>query len=78
MRGDAGLPTWNCMVRGIALTGLAGGFLVISPKLRENAWDALGQVIRGMEQYSPLSYVGLAVALVLGFLAFLSASSGPR
>lgn len=66
------------MVRGIALTGMAGGFLALSPKLRYTVWDGFASVVGQLEQYSPFSYVGLAVLLLFGFLACLRASSAPR
>ena len=66
------------MVRGMALGALAGGFLYISPRLRDLAWETVGSGVRILDQYSPLSYAGLVLATIVGFLAFLSSSSGPR
>jgi len=66
------------MVRGLALTALTGGFLFISPKLRDTVWDFVGGGVNLLERYSPISYVGLVVLTVIGFLAFVSTASDSR
>ena len=66
------------MVRAMALTGMAGGFLALSPKLRYNVWEGVGAVVGELDLYSPFSYVGVAVVLLFAFLAYLRAASAPR
>ncbi len=66
------------MVRAVALTGMAGGFLAISPKLRDTVWGGISMAVGGLDRYSPFSYVGLAAVLVLGFLVYLRGSSAPH
>ncbi len=66
------------MARAFALTGMAGGFLAISPKLRDSLWGGFATVVGGLDQYSPFSYLILVGALVVGFLFFLRASSAPH
>jgi hypothetical protein len=48
--------------------GLGGGFLMISPKLRQDLTNGIGSVSHQMELYAPYSYV-LGVLLVLTVLA---------
>jgi hypothetical protein len=66
------------MVRALALISLAAGFLIISPKLRLTAWDGITVVVNHLEQYSPYSYVALAVALLLCFMFLLKSTAAPR
>jgi hypothetical protein len=66
------------MVRAVALSGLALLFLTISPNFRLTLWGIFAALVGGMEQYSPLSYVAMGCAIVLGFLFALRAASAPR
>ena len=47
--------------------GLGGVFLLISPKLRDQVWGALGGGVSAMDFYAPYSYIagGLLVLLAL-------------
>jgi hypothetical protein len=55
------------MLRAFSLFGMAGLFLLISPKLRGNITDGIGSATHQFELYAPYSYVGgvLLVLLVL-------------
>jgi hypothetical protein len=66
------------MVRPVALLSLAVGFLAISPKLRLTAWDGINVVVNHLEQYSPYSYVALAVGMLIGFMFLMKASTAPK
>jgi len=60
------------MVRAIALLGMAGGFLAISPDLRDSVVNTISQAAIGMEDYGPLSYVGLGFLTFVGLLYYFS------
>ena len=55
------------MLRVASMFGLGGIFLMISPKLRDQAWGALGGGVSAMDFYAPCSYIagGLLVFFVL-------------
>ena len=53
------------MARIIALSLMAGGFLAISPPLRASALSGLAQVMFVLGQYSPWSYILLALSVGL-------------
>jgi len=58
------------MVRLISIVGMGGGFLMISPKMREGLTQTLSVATDAMNQYSPYSYIGAA----LGIFALLTMS----
>ena len=59
------------MLRAFSIFGLGGIFLAISPKLREQAWGAIGGGVSAMEVYAPYSYVaGVLLVLVTMVVAF--------
>ncbi|SPF32206.1 exported hypothetical protein [Candidatus Sulfopaludibacter sp. SbA4] len=66
------------MVRAVCLVGLTGGFLAISPKLRDTVVDTFAQAATGLEDHSPYSYVGLGIAVFIGLLFYFSRGSAPR
>jgi hypothetical protein len=66
------------MVRALGMLGLAGGFLLISPKLRFSIIDGLSEASLGLERHSPYSYVVLGVAVLGGLLIYWSKASAPR
>ena len=66
------------MVRAICLVGLTGGFLAISPKLRDTLVDSFAQAATGLEDHSPYSYVGVGFAVFVGLLFYFSKGSAPR
>lgn len=51
------------MARLISIVGMGGGFLMISPKLREGLGQVLDVSARGMNGYSPFSYIAAAVGI---------------
>lgn len=51
------------MARFISVLGLGGGFLMISPKLREGVGQVIGVVASSMNEYSPISYIGAAIGI---------------
>jgi hypothetical protein len=57
---------------------MAGGFVAISPKIREGLFDSYMQAGIGMEAHSPYSYIGLGVAVIIGLMIFLHRASQPR
>jgi len=57
---------------------MAGGFLAISPKLRDTVADIFSQASTGIEEHGPYSYVGLGFAVFLGALIYFSRGSAPR
>jgi hypothetical protein len=65
-------------LRILSLSGLAGGFLLISPTLREDLTFYLGAFVGEVDKYSPYSYVGLAFAVIGIFMMSLVRSSAPR
>jgi len=66
------------MVRALSLVGLTGGFLAISPSLRDTVVVTVSQAATGLEEYSPYSYVGLGFAIFVGLLFYFSRGSAPR
>ena len=66
------------MVRILALFGLATGFLIISPKLRDGVLDTFASGVQGVQHYSPYSYVVLAMVAVGSFMVSLKRGSQPR
>ena len=66
------------MVRAICLVGLTGGFLAISPHLRDTVIDTVAQAATGLEEHGPWSYVGLGVAVFVGLLYYFSRGHAPR
>jgi len=63
------------MARAISLFGFSGGFLMLSPKLRQSLADSMQGGVQSLDQNSPWSYVGVGVLMVLAFLVFLGRSS---
>ena len=63
------------MIRALALMGLGGGFIAISPAFRMTVLNGIGSAVNTLNYYSPLSYIALAIVL-LG--AAYSVYSPPR
>ena len=57
---------------------MTGGFLVISPKLRDSLFGGYTQAGITMDANSPYSYIALGVAVVGALMIFLYKSSQPR
>ena len=66
------------MLRACSLLGMTGGFLVISPVLRGNLLDGFTWTVGQLDKYSPYSYVGVALALLVGLMAAFSSTSATR
>lgn len=66
------------MARALSLFGFTGGFIMISPHLRQMVMDgALGSWAL-VQQYSPFSYVGIVLLVFGGVSATLVSGSAPR
>jgi hypothetical protein len=66
------------MIRAIACLGMAGGFLLISPSLRQTLAEVGADSFVYLNAHSPLSYVAAAAATI-GMLALLARSAeAPR
>ena len=66
------------MLRACSLLGLAGGFLIISPALRETLLTGIAQAAAGLDKYSPYSYAGVALALLGGLMVVFWKGSAAR
>ena len=66
------------MARAFAWFAMAGGFIAISPKLRDNIMACFAQANAGLEMYSPYSYIGVAVGVLALAVFFFSRSSPNR
>jgi hypothetical protein len=66
------------MVRGISLIAMTGGFLAISPNLRNTLLGGYTKAGVTMDANSPYSYVALGLAVVGMLLVFLRKSSSSR
>ena len=64
------------MIRVLAMMGLGGGFLVISPPFRMTVLNGIGSAVNTLNYYSPLSYIALGIVLIGG--AAFSVYSPPR
>ncbi len=56
------------MLRAIAIFGLGGLFLMISPHLRDQVWGALGGGVSAMAFYAPYSYIGGGLLVLITLL----------
>ena len=66
------------MLRGCSLVGLASGFLIISPGLRETLLNGFAQAAAGLDKYSPYSYAAVGLALLGGLVAAFTKGAAPR
>jgi hypothetical protein len=66
------------MIRAFSLLGLGGGFLAISPALRNTLMQGFTQGMGFLSDYSPYSYIGLVVAIFGLMMLSLCRSSAPR
>ena len=66
------------MLRACSLVGLASGFLIISPGLRETLLNGIAQAAAGLDKYSPYSYAAVALALLGCLVAAFSNGAAPR
>ena len=65
------------MIRAGALCGMTGGFLMISPKLRDLILGGFSKVSFQLNEYSPFSYIGLGLA-VFAFITVSLYRNAPR
>jgi len=63
------------MTRLIAAVGFGGGFLLISPNLREGVGHVFDVLAQSMNEYSPFSYIGAAI-FIFGLLTLSMHRSG--
>jgi hypothetical protein len=66
------------MVRAVALLGMTGGFLAISPKLRDSVVDTFAAASVTLEEHSPYSYVIVSVVVLVGIVVILNRGSAAR
>ena len=66
------------MTRALSLLAFGGGFLAISPNIRQSLAEGFEKGARGLDQNGPWSYVGVGVAIVLIFMFMMSRASAPR
>ena len=62
----------SLMIRLMSLLGMTGGFLLISPSLRGSALNGIGRAMFTMDQFSPYSYIVLAIVVGVGAVWSLS------
>ena len=66
------------MARVLGVFGFTGGFLIISPNLRQVLTDGAGSSLAFVQQYSPYSYVGIVLLVFGGVSLTLVSGSSPR
>ena len=66
------------MARALAWFAMAGGFLAISPKLRDTIMTGFAHANAGLELYSPYSYIGVAVGVLTLAVVFFSRSGAHK
>lgn len=60
------------------IVGLGGGFLSISPNLRESLTEQAAFGLKFLDTHSPYSYVGVGVLAVIVLMSYMSRASAPR
>ena len=66
------------MTRVLAVTGFAGGFLYLSPKLRDDTLDTIAQQLEYLHAHSPYSYLVLGLVGLLSLMMYVRSCSVPR
>ena len=66
------------MIKLLPLLGFGGLFLIISPKLREVAMDGIAWGVGNLVKYSPWSYIGAVVGLLVFAMMRNYRSPSPR
>ena len=66
------------MARALGLFGFTGGFLFISPQLRQALIDGVGKGLAFAQAHSPYSYVAIALVAFGGITITLVSGSSPR
>jgi hypothetical protein len=66
------------LLRVLSMFGLALIFLLISPTLRLRILDGLAICATQVELYTPYSYIGIVVAIVMVFAISLKRGTQPQ
>ncbi len=66
------------MLRALALTGMGGGFMVISPSFRMTVLTGIGAAVNALNNYSPFSYIAVGLLLLCGAAYSVYAPARPR
>lgn len=66
------------MARVLGLFGFTGGFLMISPNLRQTLMDSMANSASFVEHHSPYSYIGIVLLVFGGVTVTLVSGSRPR
>ena len=66
------------MARALGMFGFTGGFLIISPQLRQTLIDAANSSLTFVQNHSPYSYVGIVLLAFGGVTVTLVSGSNPR
>lgn len=66
------------MARALGWFGFTGGFLIISPNLRQMLLDAFQSGLGLVQQYTPYSYLAIVLAVFGGVSLTLVSGSKPR
>jgi hypothetical protein len=66
------------MFRAVGTFGLGIIFVAISPVLRGTLLDDLGAIRHAIEVNSPVSYIGIGLAVLAGLMFALHQASQPR
>ena len=66
------------MIRALGIIGLGGGFLLVSPSLREDLGNAMAEGLEYLSASSPYSYAGVAVFTLLALTFLVRRVDAPR
>ncbi len=66
------------MARLLAIFGFGGGFLALSPRLREDTLEALSGQLDMLARHSPYSYAAVAAFGLVSMLIYIRRCSAPR
>lgn len=66
------------MTRALGVFGFTGGFLIISPAMRQMVMDGVSGSLGLLQQYSPYSYLGVVLVVFGGVSLTLVSGSSPR
>jgi hypothetical protein len=65
------------MIRTMGFVAMAGGFLIISPGMRQGGFEAGLKMAAYLDNHSPYSYIAIAAAMA-GMLILLARSAGVK
>jgi hypothetical protein len=66
------------MLRALAIFGMGGLFLLISPKLRVGVDEAIGSVYMGVVSWAPYSYILGVLLIFIALVTSFNRGSQPR